>query len=216
MLACMAGLASRLEYQAQDTTRSGTAVRIRMVRPGDRDELRATFDRELPEAMRSPRGAPSAVVTVGDWLAARAVGADSRGTLVATVEVGERERIVGAACFSLDPLEERGRAEIALGVAEPWRARGVGRLLLRHLIRVARDAGVSELYARVISANLPILYLIEKSDSPPEIDWTEAPPRARVWLGAAIGVPGNSLQDGRSTAHRDVPNSRRTSALGRE
>jgi GNAT superfamily N-acetyltransferase len=48
---------------------------------------------------------------------------------------------------------EPGRAEMAFIVIDTWQGRGVGSLLMRHLIKIASGAGLKELTAEVLPEN---------------------------------------------------------------
>jgi len=55
-----------------------------------------------------------------------------------------------------------GRAEIAFIVVDTWQGRGVGSLLLRHLIKLASGAGLNELTAEVLPENVAMIKVFEK------------------------------------------------------
>jgi RimJ/RimL family protein N-acetyltransferase len=56
-----------------------------------------------------------------------------------------------------------GTAEIAFAVVDEYQGQGIGRALLRHLITLARNAGLKELVAEVLPDNLPMLKVFERS-----------------------------------------------------
>ena len=53
-----------------------------------------------------------------------------------------------------------------LGVDEAYQGRGIACLLLRHLVRIARENGVSRLEADVLAANQPMLTVFRRSGLP--------------------------------------------------
>ena len=63
--------------------------------------------------------------------------------LVAIVKEGASESIVGVARYSNDLAQSR--CECALIVADDWQHRGMGTALLKHLIELARAAGIDKL-----------------------------------------------------------------------
>jgi len=63
----------------------------------------------------------------------------------ATVHEEGRDRIVGVARYSVDP--DGATCECAVTVAEAWQERGLGTVLMRHLIEVARARGIRSMYS---------------------------------------------------------------------
>ena len=87
--------------------------------------------------------------------------------LVATVSQADGEEIViGDGRYAADTGEKPGRAELAFIIAEPYRGRGIASLLLRHLARIAQDAGLSAFEADVLAYNAPMLAVFQRSGLP--------------------------------------------------
>ena len=77
--------------------------------------------------------------------------------LVACVADAGRSTIVGGARYvAAGP----GCAETTFMVIDAWQGRGIGRLLLRHLISLAREAGLKELTAEVLPDNAAMLRVL--------------------------------------------------------
>ena len=83
--------------------------------------------------------------------------------VVAVVEVAGKPLIVGGGRYI---VAEPGRAEIAFTVEDAHQGRGIASLLLRHLITIARAAGLKELFAEVLPDNTPMLKVFERSGLP--------------------------------------------------
>jgi RimJ/RimL family protein N-acetyltransferase len=76
------------------------------------------------------------------------------------LEEGGREVIIGGGRYVVgDP----GRAELAFVVVDQFQRQGVGATLMRHLVAIARDAGLKELTAEVLAENIAMLRVFEKS-----------------------------------------------------
>ena len=56
-----------------------------------------------------------------------------------------------------------GTAEIAFAVVDEFQGQGLGSALMRHLITIARDAGLKEFVAEVLPDNAAMLKVFEKS-----------------------------------------------------
>jgi GNAT superfamily N-acetyltransferase len=84
----------------------------------------------------------------------------SHVALVATVEEDGRPAIVAGGRYV---VVSPGRAEVAFVVVDQYQGQGIGAALLRHLAGIAREAGLEELIAEVLPANIGMLKVFEKS-----------------------------------------------------
>jgi len=125
--------------------RDGSVVRIRSIRPGDVRREHAFLARLSPEdrayrfiaLIRAPDERVARDLTCTD--PARDV------TLVALARGDDDETEIGAARYCAS--KDGSRCDCAVAVDSKWRQRGVGRLLMWHLIDVARARGVRRMYA---------------------------------------------------------------------
>lgn len=85
------------------------------------------------------------------------------------------DREIGLAAFGIPPAPEvmtgvgrlvmspdRGTAEFAVIVADPWQGKGLGSKLISRVIEIARDHGVHFLWSEVLAENKPMLALVQK------------------------------------------------------
>jgi GNAT superfamily N-acetyltransferase len=79
--------------------------------------------------------------------------------IVALADEADRKAIVGGGRYI---VFEPGRAEMAFVVIDAWQRRGVGSILMRHLVKIARDAGLQELTAEVLPENAAMLKVFGK------------------------------------------------------
>jgi RimJ/RimL family protein N-acetyltransferase len=79
--------------------------------------------------------------------------------LVAVAQEGGKPTIVGGGRYI---VIEPQRAEMAFVVVDAWQGRGIGSILLRHLIKIAGDAGLNELIAEVLPENRAMLKVFGK------------------------------------------------------
>src|SRR5262249_43199315 len=80
--------------------------------------------------------------------------------LVAVVEEDGRPIIVGGARYI---VSRPGAAEVAFAVDDAHQGQGIGPVLMRHLVEIARRAGLAELHAEVLSGNTAMLKVFERS-----------------------------------------------------
>jgi ribosomal protein S18 acetylase RimI-like enzyme len=83
--------------------------------------------------------------------------------LVAVVAEDGRPRIVGGGRYV---VVESGKAELAFAVIDDYQGQSIGQLLMRHLIAIARNAGLVELVAEVLPSNSAMLKVFQKSGLP--------------------------------------------------
>ena len=79
--------------------------------------------------------------------------------LVATVPFGEGQRQIGVARFAR--LRESNAAEMAVVVADEWQGKGIGSQLMIALRDCAAEAGISKVYASVLTENRRMLKLCQ-------------------------------------------------------
>lgn len=139
------------------TTGDGTRVTIRSIRPQDRDIERA-FVRNLSSSSKYFRFF-STIKDLSSHQLDRFTQVDfpREMALIATLATDAGELQIGVARYA--PGSSEGSAEFAIVVADDWQGRGVGRELLRHLFRVAKDAGLAHIEGTVLRANTNMLQL---------------------------------------------------------
>lgn len=133
-------------------------VQVRPVHPDDAAAIGEFFSSLSPHARQrrfhaGVRGLSPSLLerfTHPDWY--------NEVALIAVVVEQGREICIGEARYAMSdgPADSR---EFALAVADDWQRRGIGRRLLRRLIRHAEDNRVARIYGDVIRDNLPMLSL---------------------------------------------------------
>lgn len=81
--------------------------------------------------------------------------------LLETKVEGRESEIVGIARYHLDRATNFG--EVAFVVRDDWQGRGLGTLLLRHLIRIARERGLAGFTASVLANNRGMLHVFHRA-----------------------------------------------------
>ncbi len=133
----------------------GSTVEIRPARPQDRDEVLRMHREMSPGATRlrffavNPRYAQETAERVC------APGHPGYRALLALAD----GRVVGVAEYTVLPASPGApvSADIALAVAEGRHGRGIGTLLLEHLVHAAREAGISGFTADALAENHEVL-----------------------------------------------------------
>ncbi|MEU7256454.1 GNAT family N-acetyltransferase [Streptomyces rimosus] len=133
----------------------GTTVRIRPARPEDRERVLRLFTGMSPENLRlrfftaGPGSAEAAAERISS------PGAPGDHALLALAG----DEVTGTAEFHRSPAD-RETADIGLAVADAWHGRGIGTLLLEHLVHAARAAGIRRFTADALTENHLMLKVI--------------------------------------------------------
>jgi GNAT superfamily N-acetyltransferase len=160
--------------------RDGTEVRLRPLRRGERDLVARFFEGLSAESRRRrflqpmPR-LPAAMLR-------HLVDVDGRRHVALVAEAGGE--VAGIARFIGLP-DEPGAAEVAVTVTDRFQGRGIGRLLLDALGRVAARAGVGAFVYLVDPGNRPVLAVLRAMGV--RLAYRDGLVRGRQPLGAAGG-----------------------------
>jgi RimJ/RimL family protein N-acetyltransferase len=76
--------------------------------------------------------------------------------LVAEINESGRRVILGGGRYI---IVRPGQAEMAFAVVDAYQGKGIGAVLMRHLLAIARDGGLKELIAEVLPENAAMLKL---------------------------------------------------------
>ncbi|MFD1659257.1 GNAT family N-acetyltransferase [Streptomyces caeni] len=163
----------------------GTTVCIRPVAPGDHEQLQRFYEEMSPENLRMRFFAVNR--RSGALAAERACNPPHAGYGALLAE--RHGRVIGLAEY--DTGGEPDGAEISIAVADGLHHRGVGTLLVEHLIAAARAAGITTFQADALSENREVLRLFTdlglrmvRRFEGPEVRWTFALDENDAYLSA--------------------------------
>jgi GNAT superfamily N-acetyltransferase len=147
-------------YSATATLRDGRRIEIRAQRPDDRAGLRAALARASPESLYHRFFAVKREFSEEEAHYFLDIDFVKHVALVAVADEEGRPAIVGGARYI---VVQPGQAEASFAVIDDYQAKGIGTALMRHLAAIGREAGLRELVAEVLSENLPMLKVFERS-----------------------------------------------------
>ncbi|MFB7242009.1 GNAT family N-acetyltransferase [Streptomyces populi] len=136
----------------------GTTARIRPALPGDHDRLRGFYEEMAPENLRLRFFSASG--RSGTQAADRACAPSRPGYRALLAEAGGR--VIGLAEYDTGGEEgtaEEKSAEISIAVADGLHHRGVGTLLVEHLVSSARSEDITAFTADALGENHEVLRL---------------------------------------------------------
>ena len=155
-------------YVVAETLRDGTAVTVRAAGANDGPKIRRAFHNLERDTVYMRFFGYKA--DVSDAELDRITGADFEQAVVllVTIGAGEDEVVIGgASCFvSGSSAAARHSAELAFTVEEDFQSRGIGSLLMRHIIAIARLKDLDRLEADVLSRNRPMLNVFRRCGLP--------------------------------------------------
>jgi acetate---CoA ligase (ADP-forming) len=146
--------------EADVVLHDGSTVRLRPIRDGDEEPLRA-FLEGLSDESRAFRFFSGAVDLERAAEVLAEVDYRDRYGLVATR--GAEERVVGHGVYI---GEGGGRAEVAFAIDEGMQGRGLGTILLAHLAEVAHESGIATFTAEVLPQNHRMIEVFHESGFP--------------------------------------------------
>ena len=146
-------------YAATEPLRDGTSVEIRALRPEDEAGMLAAVERTSAESLHRRFFVVKRGFSEKERAFFMEVDFETHVALVAEAKEHDHPVIIGGGRYV---VFEAGRAELAFVVVDTWQGRGVGSLLMRHLTRIARDAGIEELVADVLPENVAMLKVFGK------------------------------------------------------
>lgn len=146
-----------------ESLRDGRQVEIRALRPDDRIELLAAIGRVSTESLYRRFFAVKRNFSEKEVDFFLNVDFEKHVALVVVLEESGRPTIVGGGRYV---VVRPGTAELAFAVVDQYQGLSIGTALIRHLMAIARTAGLAHLVADVLPGNAPMLKVFERSGVP--------------------------------------------------
>jgi len=149
------------DYVEDRRLADGTAVRLRLLRPDDREKLLTAFE-QLSAESRYTRFF-TAMPRLPDATLTRLLDTDGVNRLAIVAESDDRSTGYGIARFiRLDDAPDT--AEAAVVVVDEMQRRGLGKLLLARLAAAARERAITHFRAEVLRTNQAMMALVHDVD----------------------------------------------------
>jgi GNAT superfamily N-acetyltransferase len=151
------------DYAADEVLRDGEPMHIRAIRPDDKRALVDMFERLSPKTIYFRFHGAKKRLSRKELVYLTELDFHRRAALLAVLGEEKDQRIVAVGRYAVAPRGADDRAEVALTVEDAEQGRGIGTLLLRHLVHVAYNEGIEKLDAYVLSENVSMLQLFHRS-----------------------------------------------------
>ena len=152
------------QYDKTATLRNGMEVKVRSIRPDDKNRLVTAFKNLDPESIYTRFFYHKKMLTDAELKAATELDFENAVALVITIGEGENEVIIGGGRYAvIDATEKLRSAEVAFTVEEDYHRQGIARILLQHLAFIAREKGLSCFVAEVLPENRGMLNVFSRS-----------------------------------------------------
>ena len=159
---------SKTAYPAEEerevTLKNGVRVLLRPTRPNDAELMQDLFYQLTPQDVYTRFFTHLKSLSVSN--AEHLCNVDYENEMALAVVVGDREneKLVASSCYYVD--QAANMADVAYLVHPEWQGLGLGSILQRRMIELARSRGLRGFTADVLPENKTMLSLLEKSGCP--------------------------------------------------
>lgn len=147
------------EYSATERLRDGSMIEIRALRPDDQEDMLAAIDRTSSQSLQRRFFVPKRGFSEKELSFFMNIDFSNHVALVAQIDENGRHVLVGGGRYI---MVQSGHAELAFVVVDAYQGKGIGTALMRHLVAIARDAGLRELTAEVLAENTAMLKVFNR------------------------------------------------------
>jgi RimJ/RimL family protein N-acetyltransferase len=142
-------------YRVEESLRNGLVITVRAARPDDRERIAKAFAKLKRESVYTRFFSYKDELSPADFARLETMDFVRDVMLVATIPSDADETVIASARYVA--AEDLRTAEVAFLVEEDYHGLGIASRLLRHLIAIAREHGIRELEAEVLSGNKAML-----------------------------------------------------------
>jgi GNAT superfamily N-acetyltransferase len=149
-----------VNYSATETMHDGRRVEIRAQRAPDREGMQAAISRSSSGSLYRRFFAVRREFSEKETDYFLDIDFVNHVALVAVTDDAGHPTIVGGGRYV---VIKPGQAEVAFAIVDAYQGLGIGSALMRHLATLGRKAGLREFIAEVLSENVPMLNVFERS-----------------------------------------------------
>ena len=147
-------------YSANETLRDGRTVEIRSQRSQDRESMHAAIARSSSASLHRRFFAVRRQFSEKETDYFLDIDFVNHVALVVVANDGGEPTIVGGGRYV---VVQPGQAEVGFAIIDAHQGLGIGSALMRRLATLGNEAGLHEFTAEVLSENVPMLNVFERS-----------------------------------------------------
>jgi RimJ/RimL family protein N-acetyltransferase len=154
-------------YTVIEKLRDQRPVTIRAIRPGDKALILEAFKGLEASSIYTRFFGPRKEPTDRELIQATEIDFIHNVALVSCVQESSGERIIGTGRYiAYEAPDPPSVAEIAFVVEEDYHGQGIASILLKHLLLIGRQQGISRFEADVLHNNKKMLRVFERTGLP--------------------------------------------------
>lgn len=146
-------------YSARELLRDGRPIEIRALRPEDEANMLVAIDQIGGESLQRRFFVTKRGFSAAEREFFMKIDFVNHVALVAELDEDGRSVIVGGSRYV---VAKPGEAEVAFMVVDAYQGQGIGAILTRHLVGLARKAGLEQLVADVLPGNVAMRKVLGK------------------------------------------------------
>ena len=158
------------EYKVHETLKDGRSVIVRAIRPDDKTTILQGVSLFSNDSLYKRFHGARTSLTDQELKYLTEIDYFHHVALLAVLK-DNNQAIGGGRYISYDEGRLRRSAELAFAVADSFQGTGVGTIILKHLILIAREAGIKTFEADVLVENTAMIRVFEKSGLPMTKDY---------------------------------------------
>ncbi len=147
------------QYASRAVTSDGLEIFVRPIRPEDAPLFEALFDSLSRSSIYNRFFSPVKTLTRKMLVGYTQIDYDRQIALVA-IEEDPDDRMLGVSRIIRTTGDRT--AEFSVLVGDPWQGKGIGAVLLKRCLQVAKDQGIRRVWGTVLAANTQMLALARK------------------------------------------------------
>jgi acetyltransferase len=148
------------EYEKTIQLNNGKSVLLRPIRPEDEPMEAEMFTTFSAETKRFRFFGPIGETTHEMLIRYTQIDYDREMAIIAELTEEGRKKMAGVVRIITDPDNET--AEFAIVVGDPWQRQGLGTVMTRYILEIARNRGIKKVYAYLLKDNVDMLHLFLK------------------------------------------------------
>jgi RimJ/RimL family protein N-acetyltransferase len=153
------------DYRQSETLKDGTPVTVRSIRAEDGESVLDAFHGMDKESVYRRFFSPKKELSPKELEQLTDVDFNNVVALVLTKTSAEGEILIGGGRYAMEGPDAT-EAEIAFMTNGNYRGLGIASLVLKHLVQIAREAGLMRFEAEVLAENQPMIAVFRRSGLP--------------------------------------------------